>query len=310
MKRRPCALWTAGLCALFASHGAEPNRYANPVIATPQLADPTIVRHGGRYYLYATESPDRAYFAWTSTDLVHWARGPEVFRPGRRGVWAPDVYFHPEDRKFYLYYTVREQVGVAVADKPEGPFVDRGVLHTGSIDAHLFRDDDRRLYLYFVRLGPFRIMAQRMKDPLTPAGEPAKVIEPTEPWEKKSGEVTEGPWMVKHKGVYYLLYSGTGADSPDYGIGYATAAGPLGPFRKFEGNPILHRSNTVFGPGHGCAVTDGAGALWFVYHQKITDDRSWPRFVCLDRLEFDARGRLGGRATRGIPLPAPAPIKD
>ena len=47
--------------------------------------------------------------------------------------------------------------------------------------------------------------------------------------------------MLKHKGTYYLMYSGTGADSPNYGIGYATSKSPTGPFVKYAGNPIAHR---------------------------------------------------------------------
>ena len=58
---------------------------------------------------------------------------------------------------------------------------------------------------------------------------------------KISGHVTEGPFMLKHNGVYYLMYSGTGADSPNYGIGYAMANSPLGPFEKFSSNPIVQR---------------------------------------------------------------------
>ena len=112
--------------------------------------------------------------------------------------------------------------------------------------------------------------------------------------------------MIKHAGTYYLLYSGSGANTPDYAVGYATASRPTGPFRRAPHNPILHRSPGVYGPGHGCAVRDASGAWWFVYHQKETDRRAWDRSICLDRLRFDAEGRLRGRATRGTPQPAPA----
>ena len=112
------------------------------------------------------------------------------------------------------------------------------MLATHAIDADLFQDDDGSLYLSYVDLaGGFKIVVQPMADPLTKKGEPKVVIHPTEDWEKRSGEVTEGPFMLKHKGTYYLTYSGTGADSPNYGIGYATSKSPTGPFVKYAGNP-------------------------------------------------------------------------
>ena len=103
---------------------------------------------------------------------------------------------------------------------------------------HLFQDDDGSLYLYYVELaGGFKIIVQPMADPLHKKGERKVIIRPTEEWEKRSGEVTEGPFMLKHKGTYYLTYSGTGADSPNYGIGYATSKSPTGPFVKYAGQP-------------------------------------------------------------------------
>src|SRR5262249_44455071 len=155
------------------------------------------------------------------------------------------------------------------------------------IDAHLFQDDDGRLYLYYAEIANgFKIFAQRMADPLTPEGNRVEVLHPTERWEMVSGHVTEGPFMLKHKGTYYLMYSVTGAASPNYGIGYATSKSPLGPFKKSAGNPIVHRGEgtagqassgtrtsdargqetraqhePIYGPGHHCVVTAPDGKL-------------------------------------------------
>src|ERR1019366_6049012 len=115
--------------------------------------------------------------------------------------------------------------------------------------------------------------------------------------EKRSGEVTEGPFMLKHNGNYYLMFSGSGADSPNYGIGYATSkspTGPLppnyghgyptsksptGPFVKNPGNPIVHRGGKVLGPGHHCVVEGPDGKLWLDYHQKWKAERNFHRFL-------------------------------
>ncbi len=292
---------------LLACSGAWAATYTNPVIGEIGPADPDVILHNGTYYLYCT-GDNVSYRVYTSPDLVTWTKKGRVFKPGEKNVWAPDLYRDPGDGRFYLYYTVQKRIGVAVADGPEGPFEDRAKLAEDAIDAHLFRDDDGRLYLYYVQFPGFRITAQRMRTPVEKEGEPVEILHPTEPWEKKSGHVTEGPFMLKRQDVYYLLYSGTGADSPNYGVGYATSKSPMGPFAKHPGNPIVSRGGNVFGPGHGCVVTDAAGKLWHVYHQQRDEGRGWNRFLCLDPLWFDAVGVLHGKATRGTPQPAPAVV--
>lgn len=294
--------------------------YRNPILTRADgggMADPDVIRVDGTYYLYPT-THGHGYDVWTSADLVNWKPRGSVFTAAHGGAWAPDVFHNVRgDGKFYLYYTdsaanapehgpFGKQVGVAVSESPLGPFVDKKVLAPGSIDANLFQDDDGRLYLYYVQItGGFTIYVQRMADPLTPQGERVAVLHPTEPWEMVSGHVTEGPFMVKHNGTYYLMYSGTGADSPNYGIGYATSKSPVGPFEKFAGNPIVRRRDGIFGPGHHCVVTGPDGKLWMIYHQKYDDDTNYDRFLALDPVWFDDGGRMHARVTRGTKEPAP-----
>lgn len=288
---------------------AQPT-YRNPVLDYHGAADPHVVFDDGHYYLTST-TDGRGYDVFVSDDLVHWQQRPKCYVDARGGVWAPDMFRWRVDGKWYLYYTVNQPgggklVGVARGDSPLGPFVDQKVLAPGSIDAHLFQDDDGQLYLYHVVLpGGFRIVVQRMTDPLTPATEPRTVIQPSEPWEKAHGHVTEGPFIVKHGGVYHLMYSGSGADGPDYGIGYAASTSPLGPFTKYAGNPIAHRGDGIFGPGHHCVVTGPDGRLWMVYHQKRDDKVNWDRYVAIDPLWFDAQGIMHTRLSRDTDQPAP-----
>jgi len=290
--------------------------YRNPLLPDREMADPDVIRVDGKYYLYPT-SNTRGYEAFVSEDLVHWTPKGLVFDDPRRGDWAPDVFHNTRgDKKFYLYYTdnlsaggsggLNKQIGVAVADGPLGPFKDKGPLAAIAIDAHLFQDDDGAYFLYYVDLaGGFKIVVQPMADPLTKKGESKVVIRPTEPWEKISGEVTEGPFMLKHNGTCYLMYSGTGADSPNYGIGYATSKSPLGPFVKHAGNPIAHRGGNVLGPGHHCVVEGPDKKLWLVYHQKWNAEKNFHRFLALDPLWFDADGVIHAKASRDTDEPAP-----
>lgn len=300
--------WIALHAAALGATSSLAASYTNPVI-DPDCADPTVLMHDGVYYLSMTEPPTDGYNIYTSKDLVHWAKAGRAFQTDRERVWAPDLYFHPEDGRFYLYYTTDYVVGVAMAEKPEGPYEIVADLLRPAIDGHLFRDDDGRLYLYHVRTdGPFRIWVQPMSDPVTPVGEPVQLIEPDQPWETVNGPVTEGPFVLKHEGKYVLLYSGTGAPSPNYAVGMATSDSPMGPFVKSASNPIFHRGDGVFGPGHGDVTTDGAGKLWFVYHQKVNDGDNYRRFVAIDPLAFDEEGVLRGTPTRGEERPVPVPL--
>jgi len=290
--------------------------YRNPLLPDRSMADPDVIRVGGSYYLYAT-SNTKGYEVFASQDLVHWDYKGWVFEDPRGGAWAPDVFHNRRgDGKFYLYYTdnsarpvsgqMQKQIGVAVTESPLGPFKDKRVLATNAIDAHLFQDDDGEMYLYYVDLtGGFKIVVQPMADPLTTKGETKVVIRPNEEWEKRSGEVTEGPFMLKRNGGYYLMYSGTGADSPNYGIGYATAKSPVGPFVKFARNPIAHRGGNVLGPGHHCVVEGPDKKLWLVYHQKWNAEQNFRRFLALDPLWFDDDGVIHARVSRDADEPAP-----
>jgi xylan 1,4-beta-xylosidase len=290
--------------------------YANPIITAGSPADPHVIRVDDTYYLYAT-THGRGYDVLTSKDLVHWEEQGRAFDDPRGGAWAPDVFHNVNgDGKFYLYYTdndlahdsgpERKQIGVAVADSPLGPFVDKKVLAPGSIDAHLFQDDDGQLYLYYVEIiDGFKIFGQRMSDPLTPVGERVELIHPTEPWEMASGHVTEGPFVLKRDGVYYLMFSGSGADSRHYAIGYATSKSPLGPFEKYAKNPIVGPSEKIHGPGHHCVVTGPDGKLWMVYHQKWNAGVNWRRFLAIDPIWFDEAGVLQGKLSRDSEEPGP-----
>lgn len=303
----PVTLLVTAMLAVASCIAGAAETYRNPII-DDNLADPAVIHHDGTYYLYATGEVrgDNGYRVYTSGDLVNWKRGPIVFQPGEPHVWAPDVWRDPESGRFYLYYTANKTVGVADAEGPMGPFKVRRKLFDSAIDAHLFRDTDGRLYLYIVQLPGFRITVRKMASPTEATGEPRVILQPRSDWETRNGHVTEGPWMIKHDGRYYLIYSGSGANTPDYAVGYATSDSPLGPFIRAKNNPIIRRSDGLFGPGHGCAIRDGDGQWWHVYHQKRTGRVEWDRFVCLDRLWFDEQGRLHGRATRNTPRPTPS----
>ena len=122
------------------------------------IADPYILYYNDCYYAYGTNA--QGFAVYLSSDLKHWRRNEVMaLSPedswGDKGYWAPEVYYIPSLKKFYMYYTVNEQVCVATSDSPEGPFVQDvkkplwGVEK--NIDPSLFIDSDGKAYLYFVR---------------------------------------------------------------------------------------------------------------------------------------------------------------
>ena len=144
---------------------------------------------------------------------------------------APDVFYDKASDKVYLYYTDNRTIGVAVADTPDGKFIDKGVLiGDNDGDATLFQDDDGKYYLYWAKYFN-RIWVQEMADPLTKKGAPKELLSKPDGTNGTEWELprNEGPFMIKNDGVYYLLYSGNSARTRYYAVGYATSNSPLGP---------------------------------------------------------------------------------
>ncbi len=275
-------------------------QYVNP-IATG--ADPFILQHEGMYYLYSTNAPTEGYKVSESADLVNWKdkgyclKTADVYGTptSTAGFWAPEVYFI--DGRFYMFYTVEENIGVAVADSPLGPFkkFSDGFLFPGQrvIDANLFIDDDGKMYLYYVicKNGNEIYGAEFDFKTLTVSNQKL-IITPTAnswEWTGDAGKVAEGPCMLKHNGKYYLTYSCNGYTSHNYAVGYAVSDSPLTGFERYENNPILSKMPhaNVYGPGHHTFMTSAGGELFIVYHKHNSETVIHSRLICIDRCKFE-----------------------
>ena len=127
---------------------AQPGTFSNPVIPG-DLPDPSVIRVGETYYACGTSSEWAPFYPlFTSRDLVNWTQAGHLFEEQpewtRSSFWAPEL-FH-RDGRTYAYYTARRKsdgtsyIGVATADRPEGPYTDHGpvvALGTEAIDAEL-----------------------------------------------------------------------------------------------------------------------------------------------------------------------------
>lgn len=268
------------------------------------LADPTIFPYNGAYYLYGTVegASGNGFIAFASPDLRHWQRPHandgyalkkgEAF--GSAGFWAPQVFRY--NQKMYMAYVANENIAIAQSRTPQGPFT-QTVLQplpapVKQIDPFVFIDDDGRKYLYHVRLtaGNKIFVAQMTDDFSAILPETLReCITATDEWENTAHApwpVTEGPSVLKHRGLYYLFYTANDFRNPDYAVGYATGSSPLGPWKKYGGNPIISKKHwNINGTGHGDFFTKGKD-LFYVFHTHNSAAKATPRRTALVRMKF------------------------
>ena len=309
--------------------------YTNPVYDT-YFADPFVLRHEGAYYGFGTASPDvRALPALRSPDLVAWEPIGDVLEPPEldaEAFWAPEVAYR--DGVFWMYYSAGgaegegQQLRVARSERPEGPFVDAGAVldpdDPFTIDAHPFQDEDGQWYLFYCRdfLDGERVgtgvVVDRLPEVDALAGDRRLVVRPYAEWNLFTADrdwygrrwdawyTVEGPFVRKHEGRYYCFFSGGNWQQPSYGISYAVAEHPLGPYRVApgEGPTVLRTApGRVLGPGHASIVESPSGAEeLLVYHGW--DPEASARLMRIDRLRWTSDGpRCDGPTT--TPQPAP-----
>ncbi len=304
------SLFLIAICT-FCSAGTFPKKQQHEQNKEDQknifLADPTIFYHNGTYYLYGTGGAEynNGFAVYTSVDLKTWT-GPVGAKEGyalKMGdaygdskFWAPQVFEY--NNKFYMAYAANEHIAIAVSDNPLGPFrqkVSQSLSEeTKQIDPYVFIDDNGKKYLYYVVVanGGNRIFVAEMNDDmLSVKKETAKqCIEATSVWENTANDkwsVTEGPTVIKLNNLYYLIYSANHFKSIDYAVGYAVSKSPYGPWQKYDGNPIIHKSITgQNGSGHGDLVKGSNNDWWYVFHTHNSADIIAPRKTAIIKMNF------------------------
>ncbi|NDW08691.1 glycoside hydrolase family 43 protein [Dysgonomonas sp. 520] len=254
-----------------------------------ELADPTIFYKDGTYYLYGTSHED-GILVYTSTDLTEW-EGPKGATNGlalskensfgSKWFWAPQVF--ERDGKFYLVYTADEHIAIAQSDSPLGPFRQETPTKISGknrqIDPYLFFDDNGKIYLYYVKLdNGNKLYVSEMKNDLSdikPETTRFCIEAAPNTWEDTENadwKVAEGPTIIKHNELYYFFYSANDFRNKDYAVGYATAKSPYGPWKKYEGNPIISKENIgINGVGHGDFFKDANNNWKYVFHTHQSD---------------------------------------
>ncbi len=306
-------------------------QYTNPVLVPSNYqlnsaADPFVFKDDdGTYYCYVT---GQGFPVLYSKDLVNWKYGGRAM-PKARCKWATQSFWAPEvvkiDDTYYLHYTAAREddikrIGMATSKSPMGPFDDLSdepffiqAEDKGCIDSHIFFDDDGKVYMYYsnalatnnyipgTNKRRSEVWVVEVAADLTKTiGEPLMLIYPEQSWEfdpNARDNWNEGAVVLKHNGLYYLMYSANCYCSTNYAVGYATSESPLGPFVKYSENPVLSNAgmkSQVSGPGHHAVVMSPDGKeMICVYHSHIDIvAQGGERMVNIDRMGFREDGTI------------------
>lgn len=298
----------------------------NPVL--PQFhADPEILysRNTGKYYIYSTTDGYKdwggSYFTcYSSDDLKDWHYEGVVLDVATDQVpwadgnaWAPAI----EEKmiggkyKYFLYFSAnnpgsgRKQIGVAVADKPTGPFkaVPEPIITSSpagrgqQIDVDVFTDPvSKKAYLYWGN--GYMAGAELNADMLSVNPETIRVMTP-EGGTLNDYRFREAAYVLYRDGIYYFLWSVDDTRSPNYHVAYGTSTSPLGPIAVAD-NPVILSQNKrkkIYGTAHNSVLQLPESDDWIiVYHRMnpgyMNDLPGIHREVCIDRLLFNEDGSI------------------
>lgn len=287
--------------------------YTNPVSVQP-CPDPSVIKgDDGFFYLFATEDAVRGIPILKSKDLVNWSPSGQVFsgaaRPRLDGspdgnLWAPEIA--RIGKKYVLYYSYTPKdfagkewqwgIGAATADRPSGPWTDKGKIFLSgeigvqcSIDPCFYTEGGRNYLIWGSYFGIWAI--ELTADGLSVKGGAEKVH-----LAGQDGYGLEGSMIFKKDGKYYLFVSegGNGYDN-DYKLGAARADKLLGPYLNKAGKDVknaavdffLKAGNGFVSPGH-CSeiVTDGHGTDWVLCHAFVQGEPDKGCRLVLNRLDW------------------------
>ena len=252
-------------------------KFAGNPVFPGWYADPEGIIFGDEYWIFPTysddyESPDRStvfskaqleaqkntinpqylkqtfFNAFSSKDLINWKKHDHVLDIknvawAAYSLWAPSII--AANNKYYLFFSANDiqsdaeygGIGVAVADQPEGPFMDAlwkpliNSFHNGAqpIDQFVFKDTDGTHYFFYG--GWSHCNLGKLNDDFT------GFI----PWEDGNSfkEITpegyvEGPFMFLRNGIYYFMWSEGGWTNGSYKVAYAMADKATGPYKRIE----------------------------------------------------------------------------
>ncbi|MBK7873879.1 MAG: family 43 glycosylhydrolase [Saprospiraceae bacterium] len=272
-------------------------------------ADPEGTVFNKTFWIYPTYSApyDQQVFldAFSSPDLINWTKHERILdtaavKWAKRAMWAPAIV--EKSGKYYLFFGANDiqsneelgGIGVAVSDKPGGPFkdylgkplVDKFYNGAQPIDQFVFKDKDGQYYLIY---GGWRhCNIAKLNNDFTGfiTFEDGTIFKEITP----EGYV-EGPFMFIRDGKYYFMWSEGGWTGPDYSVAYAVADSPFGPFQRV-GKILQQDPKIATGAGHHSVIQiPDKDRYYIVYHRRpLTETDRNARVTCIERMYFDKKG--------------------
>ncbi len=282
----------------------------NPLIRNMYSADPSARVFGDSVYIFpshdilATPGHGRVgwfcmedYHVYASKDLIEWKDNGVIVtqtavpwaKPDGYAMWAPDCIYR--NGKYYFYFPASPDsarygrgfaIGVAVADKPAGPYIPQPtpIKKVHGIDPNVFIDKDGQAYLYWSQGNIYGAklqdnMLELASEPVIFQGLPEKGLK-------------EGPYLFERNGLYYLTFPHV--ENKTERLEYAIGDNPLGPFKMT-----------------GVIMDESASGCWTNHHSVIQLKNQWylfyhdkdysPRFdkarsIRADSLTFNPDGTI------------------
>lgn len=303
------------------------------------MADPSVHVFNGRLYIYPSHDRESGipendngdhfdmndYHVLSTDDVMHGEivdhgvalKVADIPWAGRQ-LWDCDIAC--KDGKYYLYFPLKDRndifrMGVAISDKPEGPFIPQPdpIRGSYSIDAAVFRDDDGSYYMYFGGIWGGQLQRYRdnkaIESPCLPADNepalPSRVVKLSDDMLEFAEEPRpvsvlgedgkplfagdphrffEASWMHKYKGKYYFSYS-TG---DTHLLCYAVGDNPYGPF-TYQG--VILTPVVGWTTHHSIAEYKGK---WYLFHHDCVPSggKTWLRSLKVVELEYDEEGKI------------------
>ncbi|MBQ2675361.1 MAG: family 43 glycosylhydrolase [Prevotella sp.] len=284
----------------------------NPVIRDQFTADPTARVFNNKVYLYPSHDifpPEgqrqdwfcmEDYNVFSSENLTDWTDHGVIVsqnqvpwvRPDSYSMWAPDCV--ERNGKYYFYFPAAPKsgrgfgVGVAAADRPEGPFVPepepiKGVL---GIDPCVLVDGDGQSYIYWSGMG---LRGAKLQPDMKQLDGEQQVMEGLPEGFK------EGPFAFRRGDWYYLTFpwvrgSKENGANPTETLAYAMSKSPLGPW-DFKGLIMAEHANGCWTNHHSIVNYRGQWYL-FYHHNPLSPRDDKRRSVQIEKLYFNADGTI------------------
>ena len=286
----------------------------NPFIRDQFTADPTARVFEGKVYVYPSHdipSPIEQlkewfcmadYHVFSSENLTDWTDHGVIVSQDKvpwvneqsYTMWAPDCV--SRDGKYYFYFpaSVKDtlvgrgmMVGVAVADKPYGPFTPEPepVKGTFGIDPCTLIDKDGQAYIYWAGFGG--LLGAKLKDNMLELdGDPVVI------GELPAGDkgLKEGPFVFERNGIYYFTFPWVKNNTTEL-LAYAMGDNPLGPFKMAE-EAIMDESPTGCWTNHHSIIEYNGQWYLFYHHNDLSPKFDKNRSIRVDSLFFHPDGTI------------------